>query len=247
YLQMEQDGKALELRNKVAGQAKAFPPVNPATSYAAGAIPARVALERRNYAEAASLPDPRQVAVAKMPFGIAHVHFARAIGAARTKNLPVAKTALASLEMIHMQLSKVPPLRSFILQVDSQRKAAAAFIAHAEGRSADAVALLKEAAAAEDLAGPHPISPGAIIPARELLGDLYLEVGQPKAALAEYEAELRNYPYRFNGLFGAARAAEQAGRPGLARQYYRDLLNVAKGGDGKRPELAQARAYVEKK
>jgi len=102
---------------------------------------------------------------------------------------------------------------------------------------------LRSAADAEDILGKHPVSPGALVPAREQLGSLLLDLGRPKEAQQEFEAELKIYPARFQGLYGAARAAQQNGDKESARTYYVKLTEQTAKADGSRPELASVRAY----
>src|SRR6266508_2715069 len=99
---------------------------------------------------------------------------------------------------------------------------------------------------AEDRTGKHPVTPGSVLPARELLADMLRETGRPAEALAEYEASLRQAPNRWNGLFGAARSAELAGDSGKARQFYAKLLENSGGRHPDREEIKQARDFLEK-
>jgi tetratricopeptide (TPR) repeat protein len=108
------------------------------------------------------------------------------------------------------------------------------------------VALLRKAADAEGATEKHPVTPGSIQPAREMLGELLLDLNQPAKALAEFEASQRTDPNRFNGLAGAARAADLAGDKDRAKKYYQELIALARTADTERPELAQAKAYLSK-
>ena len=120
----------------------------------------------------------------------------------------------------------------------------AAWIAKAEGKREEALALMRQSADREDGTEKHPVTPGALFPAREMLGDMLLELGQPAAALAEIERSQKNDPNRFLGLWGAGRASELAGNQTKARQYYGQLLDLAKAADGERMEIKQARAFL---
>jgi len=102
---------------------------------------------------------------------------------------------------------------------------------------------MRQAADMEDKNDKHIVTPGRILPARELLGDLLLEMKRPAEALKEYEASQQREPNRFRGLYGAARAAEQAGDAAKARRYYAQLVKVAGKGDA-RPELQTAKKYL---
>jgi tetratricopeptide (TPR) repeat protein len=122
----------------------------------------------------------------------------------------------------------------------------AAWLAHAEGKSDEAVKLMRQAADLDDATGKHPVTPGPILPARELLGDLLLELRRPAEALQEFEAALRDSPNRLNALYGAARAAELAGNREKARSYYMQLVALGERGDGERAELQAAKAFLAK-
>ena len=116
--------------------------------------------------------------------------------------------------------------------------------ARAEGKNDEALALLRQAADREDATEKHPVTPGAIQPAREMLAELLLELGQPAKALAEFETSQKTDPNRLHGLAGAAGAAEAAGDHGKAKTYSTRLIELTKGADSKRPELARAKAFV---
>ena len=132
-------------------------------------------------------------------------------------------------------------------QVEIQHRAAAAWLARAEGKPEEAARLMREAAALEDATEKHPVTPGPIFPARELLGELLLDLEQPAPALQEFEAAIPREPNRFNGLYGAARAAELAGEAEKARTYYGKLVALSAGSDTDRPALQQAKAFLAKK
>ena len=104
--------------------------------------------------------------------------------------------------------------------------------------------MARAAADLEDKTGKHPVTPGAVLPARELLGDMLLESGRPAEALVEYEASLREAPGRFNSLYGGARAAELAKKPERAHELYARLVGQCVPGS-QRSELAEARRFLE--
>ena len=131
-------------------------------------------------------------------------------------------------------------------QAEIQRLAVAGWIARAEGRNDEAVALLRQAADREDATEKSPVTPGSIQPAREMLGELLLEVGQPAAALAEFEASQRVDPSRLLGLAGAAAAAEKAGDAVKARLYYERLVALTSTADTERPEVKKAKQFLAK-
>jgi len=243
YLQTAQDTKAREVAAHLATIKKTIPEVDFAAAYAGGAIPARLALERQAWAEAVALPPANPRFVEKFPFDAAHVEYARALGCVRTKDLEGARKASARIQQLH-DASTDPGYAYFRRQLELQQLAVKGWIAWAEGSPDEAIALLRYAADEEDMLGKHPVSPGSILPVRELLGDLYLELNRPGDALAAFEQSLTLNPERYRAIAGAALAAERAAKTQTAREYYTKLLDLAKPGDGTRPEIAQARAFL---
>ena len=131
-------------------------------------------------------------------------------------------------------------------QVEVQRRAAAAFIAHAKGNKTEALTLLRSAADLEGTMDKHPVTPAAVVPTRELLGDLLLELNKPADALREFESTLVEEPNRFRSLYGAGRAAERAGDASRARTFYTSLVNLCSNADSVRPELREAKMFLTK-
>ena len=245
YLQLGDDRKAREVLDEVA-KASRFDDPNFAAGYALVAVPARYALERRDWRAAASLAAPSvELPWERFSYARGITSFANVLGAARLSDLDRARKGLADLETLHAALVKEPPAGPYDWagNVDAMRLAAAGWVAFAEGRKEEAVKLLTAAADKEDAVGKHPVTPGAVLPAREQLGDLLLELGRPREALAAYEASLAGAPKRFNGLVGAARAAELAGEPSRARGFYQELLALC-GASCDRPEAQRARKAV---
>jgi tetratricopeptide (TPR) repeat protein len=243
YLQSGQDRKAGEIVERLGAMTKFYPERDFATAYAVAAIPVRFALERRRWAEASALATPHESLLRHFPFAEAHLEFARAVGGARAGNLDSAKASLARLAHLREALID-PKFQWWINQIEIERLAASGWVARAEGRTPEAEELLRQAAALEDKAGTHPVSPGQILPAHEQLGDYLLDLGRPGEALAEYKKSIEAFPNRFNGYFGAARAAELVGQADSARKYYQRLLEMSRDGDGSREELALARTYL---
>ena len=122
-------------------------------------------------------------------------------------------------------------------QVEIERQVASAWLAHAEGKREESLQLMRAAAELDDATDKHPVTPGAILPAREQLGELLLELKQPIAALQEFETSLRTTPNRFNGLYGAARAAKLASDQKRAKTYYAKLMTLCRHSDSIRPEI----------
>jgi tetratricopeptide (TPR) repeat protein len=205
--------------------------------YALSAIPARWALERRDWNAAAALtPQP-----SRFLYPDAVTYFARALGAAHTGALDDARKSIAALDDITRRLAQANEAY-WGEQVAIQRDAAAAFLALAEGESDQALALMRSTAQREDATEKAAVTPGPIAPARELLADMLLEMKQPAAALREFQAVLKKEPNRFRAVYGAAKAASLAGDQAAARTYYSQLLELCDRADSPgRPELADAR------
>lgn len=206
--------------------------------YAQSAMPARYLVERGAWSEAAQL----QPTASRYPYTSAITHFARALGAARSGDATSAEKEVHELARI------VDALRSanvdyWVTEVQVQRLGAAAWTAFAKGNRDEAVTVMRAAADVDDNSDKPWLAPGRLVPGRELLGDMLMEIGEPKEALAEYEASLAREPKRFRGLAGAALAAATAGNRDKARDYYQRLVDMAGGGDP-RPELARAREYL---
>jgi tetratricopeptide (TPR) repeat protein len=228
YLQTGQDAKARELVDGVA-KVTSFDVPQFAAGYALAAVPARNALERRDWKEAAALtPQPATFPWAKYPYAKAIVYFARGVGAARAGNLVSARQAVTALAEIEASLKGQKGF-DWATQVEVQRRAAAGWLARAEKKDAEALALLRSAADLEDSTDKHPVTPGSILPAREQLADLLSELGQPATALAEYEASLRSAPARLNSYQGAAEAAERAGKKQEAMAFRERLVALCGG------------------
>jgi tetratricopeptide (TPR) repeat protein len=117
-----------------------------------------------------------------------------------------------------------------------------AWIQQETGKSSDAIATMRSAADLEESMDKHAVTPGAVLPAREMLAQLLAFANRPEAALAEYESVLKIAPNRFNALYGAATAAEASGNQAAAQKYFRKLTEVAVGDE--RPELVSARKKV---
>lgn len=237
YLQRGHDEKAQALLREAAATEAAS---NVASDYSLAAIPARFALERGRWADAAKL-QARPSATLRAAEGIGH--FARGIGAARGRDLAAARDAVQKLEALHADLER-QKIADWAERVAAQRLAVAAWIAHAEGNAAEAVRLATEAAEREETVDKHPVTPGPILPARELLGDLLMEMDRPAEALAAYEASLKLEPNRARSLYGAGLAAERAGRRAIARKRYAEYVQLMDGAAPGRDELEGARRYL---
>jgi len=249
YLQTGQDAKAREMVDALPEVMARFNPNGPASAapnsaayFAMAAIPARFALERGAWAEAAQLT----VRPTSYPYTEALTHAARAIGAAHIGNTPIIKSSIEALQDIVRKLTDQHEAY-WAEQVEIQRREAIAWLAFAERRTADAVAEMRAAARVEDGTDKSAVTPGPLAPARELLGEILLQLEQPADALKEFESTMKKEPNRFRAVYGAARAAAQAGNRALARMYYDQLVKICERADTPvRPALKDAREFVKR-
>ena len=237
YLQLARDSDARRaMERALADGPKASN--RPAGPYALAAVPARYALERGDWAAAAQLP-VRETPVLQ---ATAITHFARAIGAARSGNPGASQEDLARLAALRDQLTE-RKITYWAQQVEIMRLASAGWVEFAGGRRDEGLALVRQAADLESRTEKSPISPGPVLPARELLGDMLLEAGQPAAALKEYEASQQREPNRFRGYYGAAVAAAKAGDRDRAKANFDRLAKLTAKGEP-RPQMKQLREIV---
>ncbi len=240
YLQQAQDAEARRVLDEARGimadlAARKYDSGRPTAHFAIAAIEARWAIERGRWAEAAAI-DPRPN---KFPHTEAMIHFARAVGAARSGDPARARADVDRLAA----LKEATKDAYWAEQIEIQRRAAAAWTARAEGKADEAFALMRAAVELEASTEKHNITPGPIVTARELYGDMLLESGQPAPAATAYDASLRVAPNRFKALSGAARAFARAGNRDKAKAYYAQLLTAAASADTERPELRDAKAF----
>jgi tetratricopeptide (TPR) repeat protein len=215
-------------------------------AYAFAAIPSRYLLENKMWKFAAHL-EIRPVAFPweKFPWQKAIFHFTRLLGDAHTGNMDSAQAELKQLKIIHDTLLQNNDLYK-ANQVGIQIKASEAWILFAEGKKDKALDLLTAAADMEDATEKNPVTPGEVIPTRELLGDMLMQLNDPAKALEAYQEDLKTHPNRFNGLYGAGLSAEKSGSSDEARFYYQQLSAIS-SKHSSRPELAHARHYLESK
>jgi len=215
--------------------------------YAKGASSARYAVERHRWDEAAGLAVPPNTFPREgYSWTVANLHFARALGASHIGDSGAARRDLQQLASIQEILTQEKNAY-WADQVDIQRETAAAWIALAEGKRDEALQQMRSAAEHEDKTDKHNVTPGVILPARELLGEMLLEMNQPTKAMVEFEATLRMAPNRFNAVAGAARAAKLSGDNEKARTYFARLLALCNHADADRPALADARSVLAQK
>jgi hypothetical protein len=245
YLQLGQDRAARGVLDQILSVEK--PNVtNFPVAFALAAIPSRLALERGRWGDAATLAlRPGDFPWARFPQSEAILLFARGLGAARTGNLAQAREDQARLATLRDGLLAAK-VGYWADQVDIQRLLVAGWIARMEGRNDDALQLIRAAADREDATEKHPVTPGPIVPGRELLGELLLDLGRPAEALREFEASQQREPNRLRGYYGAARAAELSGDTAKAKIQYGQLVTLTVQADTERPEVAQAKAFLAK-
>ena len=199
----------------------------PVTGYfALAAIPARYALERGDWKQAAQLT-PRET---PFPHTEAMTWFARGLGSARLGQSKAAQEAATALKKIREQLLKDGE-SYWALQVEIQEHEVAAWARMAEGEKDEALRQIKSAARLEDGTEKSAVTPGPLAPARELYGEMLLAANQHSAALVQFEATIKKEPGRFRALYGAGKAAQLAGNDELSRKYFQELLKVCERSD----------------
>jgi hypothetical protein len=237
YLQTARDEAARRAMDEAGQVGRSNPAL--AIPYAFAAMPARYAIERGAWREAMQL----QPQTTKFPFTDAMTYFARALGAARSGDPAAAEKDAQELARLHKALQDAKN-NYWATEVEVQRLAVAGWIALAEGKADDALKFMTAAADLEDKNEKHIVTPGRIVPARELLGEMLLELKQPAQALNEFEASQQREPNRLRGHYGAARAADALGNRAQAASHYARMAELTQQADSPRPEVAQARAYV---
>ena len=240
HLQLAQDKEARGVVDEM-GAVKGYNPNVRTGPYAVAASRARYLVERGDWRGAAALA----VEPSRFAYVDAITHFARALGAARTGDLPAARADIAKLGELRDSLQGAKDTY-WAEQVDIQRQVATAWLLLAEGKPAEALQTIGAAADAEDKTEKSIVTPGPLAPARELYGTMLLERGMAQDALAAFEATLAKEPNRLGATIGAAQAAEKLGDAEKARRHYAKALELAAGGDASRTDLAQARSFMAK-
>jgi len=237
YLQLARDGDA----RRTFEEARALTGINPARAtayYALAAMPARYVVERGAWRDAAKLaPSP-----SNFPFTEAMTHFARALGAAKSGDPAAAQPDIEKIAALRDRL-KATKSDYWANEVEVMRLISIAWAALAQRSSEEALALMRQAADIEDRSEKNIVTPGRLLPARELLGDMLMELTRPAEALKEYELSQQREPNRYRGLYGAGQAAAQSGSRDKARYHFSKLIELAGSGD-LRPETEKARRYL---
>jgi tetratricopeptide (TPR) repeat protein len=242
YLQMGQDRDAKRVVDELLTFRQANGPNLP-MAYAIAAMPARYVVERRNWPEAAALTaPPMPFPWERFPWAEAMIAYTRALGAAHTGDTAGAKAEIAKLQALKDKLVQAKD-DYWAKQVEVQRLAASGILAQAQGDNSKALELVRAATDLDASMDKHPATPAEVVPAREVLADLLLELNDPAAALTEYQQTLSAERNRFRSVLGVARAARQTGNTPKAREAYGKLVTLA-SADSDRPELAEARAFL---
>ena len=227
---------------------KAFYPANiTAAIYPITAIPARLALENRNWEQAANLElQEIELNWEEFPWQKAIYHFAKALGSSQIKDFAKAEQEIEVLKKLHQNLiaqndrSKTIQIK----QVEIQIKTSQAWLSFKRNDLKNGLLLMQEAVEIEKVTSKHPVTPGDVLPAIELLGDMLLELNKPEEALVAYEQNLKVHPRRFNGIYGAAIAAKQLGDNEKATLYFEQLLELTENSNVERPEIKEAREFI---
>ncbi|MGO8983184.1 MAG: hypothetical protein ACLPHI_03445 [Terriglobales bacterium] len=236
YLQSGREADAA----KVIDEVKTMPAmdmggIHDMQAFAMSKFPAMYALELHRWSDAACL-----TVIARANGGDrAYTYWAKTIGDARSGDLASAKKNLAEIDKIHKDY--VARKKTYEADwTDMLYREGSAWVLHGEAKNEEAIALLRKVADHEDAVGEEQTS----MPAREMLADMLLEMKHPDQALAEYKGDLKFNPKRFDGVYGAAQAAEMAGQASQATEYYAALVKSCEGSTSARPELAKAKQAV---
>ncbi|MGH6608763.1 MAG: tetratricopeptide repeat protein [Burkholderiaceae bacterium] len=211
-------------------------------AYAYGAMPARFALERGAWAEAAKLdltPAPSAFAWNKYPQAEAVNAFARGVGAAATKDATQARAEVARLVKLRDATTGY-----WAGQIDIQSEVVRGLATIAEGKTDEGIEMLRQAATREDATEKHVVTPGPLLPAREVLASALLDAGKPADALREYDTVLTKEPNRLRATGGAGLAAERSGDKQKARLHYTKVMELTASADAPRPEAVNAKKFL---
>jgi len=242
YLQTGQDKKVRELLTTI--QAIDGPiQSHIASAYTLAAVPARIAMERQQWTDAAALVarSPAHYDWDNVPAMEAIAYFARALGAAHSGDI---NQANADIKMLEMLKNKLPESAQYwATQIEIQRLSAIAWLQY-QTDSELGLQTMEKAANIEASTEKHPVTPGEVIPAHELLADMLLDLEQYENALAKYQATLKRNPNRLNSLFGAGIASEKIGDTEQAKVYYQQLLTLTHKADSSLARVAHAKEYL---
>ena len=247
YLQ-KGDNTNAQLQYDLIKDRKTFhPQMLMASTYPLAAIPARLALENKDWERATNLElQDIELNWEEFPWQEAIHHFAVAMGAANTKDFTTVNEKIEILKTLQKNLiaqndkTKDIPIKLVEIQI----KTAQAWLSFRQNDIENGLAIMKEAVEIERKTTKHPVTPGDVLPAIELLGDMFLELDKPEEALLAYEENLIDRPNRFNGIYGAAVAAEQSGHKEKAALYFKQLIVLSKDVNSNRQELEEAKIFL---
>ena len=244
YLQMGDNVRAQSEMNKMIEIKEVFPSDHFASAYALIAVPSRLAIENKNWQLATELELPKtNLDWDKAPWPKAMLHFSRALGFTNTGNSSKAQKELDILINLRDRLNEAK--NSYESgQVTIQIESIKGWIEYSKGNTEKAIEYMKLASKLESETSKAAVTPGEIIPAEELLADLYMLTGRHKEALESYELNLKGRPFRFNGLYGAAKAAQKLDNNELAAYYFEKLIKVSEDVNSSRPELLEAKDFL---
>ena len=244
HLQMGDNQKAMVQLKEMQSVEDVFPKDDFAATYALSAMPIRMVLENKNWEEAAKLELPSiDFPWEKLHWEKAMFHFGKAMGYSHIGDIKSAETELQTLKTLHQNLLDAKEAYK-AGQVNIHVNASQAWIELAKGNNDKALAHMKNAALLESKTSKHPVTPGEILPADELLGDMLLALNKPVEALEAYEINLKGHPNRFNGLYGAAVASKQSGNLEKAELYYNQLIELTNNSNSDRVEIEEAKKYL---
>jgi tetratricopeptide (TPR) repeat protein len=240
HLQLAQDIKAKALIEKsLATPVRGDRPSGFGNFMAKAAMETRYLLDRGDWAGAAAMP----INVTGAPMADSLYRFTRGVGMARTGNVGGAKAEIEEMKALRTALQRADQ-SYWADRTEEQMLAISAWVAAKEGEREKAVRFMRAAADGEDGSLKNVIMENRLYPLREMLAELLLEVGQPAAALKEYETALRQTPNRYRAFWGAARASDVAGNRAQASEYFGKLVNLARNADTERPEVREAKAFL---
>ena len=243
YLQQGQDDSAREVLEELL-EVDDYQKTSVA-AYGLAAAQARIPLELHDWEAAANLAvrSPVNFPWDDFPWIEAITYYTRGIGAARSGDVLAARDAVAMLDQLY-QKSVDAGEKYWTVHVDAKRKVIEAWISFTEGGTQNALAKMRQAAKIEDSVDKHPVTPGTVLPARELYGDMLLALNRPKQAIAAYQASLKISPNRLNSLLGTGESYERLGNTLEARKYYSRVIELTENAEGQRQTLDRARTYL---
>lgn len=245
YLQKGDNENAMKQKDYMQTIYNVNPHNLPAISYPFAAIPVRIALENKQWSKAANLElHDSEVDWSQFPWQKSIYHFGRALGAARSQDVVSAEKEIAILYALRQELLDKNE-KYYADQVLIEIKSSEAWVNLAKGDTESALSLMLEAVELEKYAPKHGVTPGEVVPSRELLGDMYLEINKPAEALQAYELNLKERPGRFNSIYGAAVSAREFGDTEISNSYFKSLIELTEGSNSDRPEVIVAKKNIQ--